>query len=83
MTSIARVMMAADFTMDNATTSLTAGNMTNTTAEDEAALNSTRDQVTSLTYAIKQGLPLKVHVHSIDDAVSNRLLFSNQNADLP
>ena len=38
-------MMAADFTMDSATTS--AGNMTNTTAEDEAALNSTRDQVTS------------------------------------
>ena len=45
-TSIARVMMGGDFIMENATTSLTGGNMTNSTTENEAELNSTRDQVT-------------------------------------
>ena len=41
-TSIARVMMAADFTMDNITAPLLANNGS---TDDELAYNSTRDQV--------------------------------------
>ena len=41
-TSVARVMMAADFTMDNISAPLLANNAT---ADDELAYNSTREQV--------------------------------------